>query len=154
MVALPESFAEIDSCEYLFLRDIGEPRYNSLRLLVEAGSASPEASTVIIAGTPITGCHNVESHDQSPLFEVLWEIYVAYSVRNESYVGPDTPEEVSLGRRMRLYSKSSFLEFVSHSTFASPEYPGPLQHVGVNCEDHIIDVISTALPRIRRIRPT
>jgi len=154
MIALPESFAEIDSCEYLFLRDIREPRHNSLRLLLEAGSASPEVSTVIIAGTPITGCHNVESNDQSPLFEVLWETYVAYSVRNESYVGLDAPEEVSVGGHLRLYSRSRFLEYVSHATFACPEYPGPLQHVRINCEDHIIDVVSTALPRIRRTRPT
>lgn len=153
MIALPESFAEIDSCEYLFLRDMREPRENSLRLMVEAGSAIPEASTLIIAGTAITGCHKVESNEQSPLFEILWEIYVAYSVRNESYVGPDAPEEVSAGGHMRLYSKSNFLEYIAHTTFACPEYPGPLQHVRINCECHIIDIVSTALPRIRRIRP-
>lgn len=153
MVALPESFAEIDSCEYLFLRDIGEPRGGCLRLLVEAGSMSPQPFTVLIAGTSITGCHKVVPNDQSPLFEVLWEIYIAYSVRNESYVGADAPEEVSVGSHMRLYSRSSFLEYVSHATFACPEYPGPLQHVRLNCECHIIDVVSTALPSIRRIRP-
>jgi hypothetical protein len=153
MSSLPESFVEIDSCETLFLRDIREPRERSLRLLIEAGSTNPEVTTLTIAGTTITGLHRVESNDQSPLFEILWETYIAYSVRNESYVGPDAPEEVSVGLHMRLYSRSRFLEYVSQATFACPEYPGPLQHVGVRCECHLIDVVATALPSVRRIRP-
>ncbi len=83
------------------------------------------------------------------MFEVVWQHYVAYSVRNESFVSPDE-YEVSVGRRFRVYSKSRFLDFIGCATFATDEYPGPVQHIGVNCEDHIVDVVSKMDPQVKR----
>ena len=58
------------------------------------------------------------------------------------------------GRFFRIYSKSTFLDYVSRATFASEQYPGPLSHVGLICQNHIVDVVSTKSPAIRRLRPT
>jgi hypothetical protein len=145
-------FAEIDSCHSLFLREITEPRENSLRLLMEEAFVLAKEVTVAVGGTEIAGGHPVRSVEGSRLFEIIWDSYVAYSVRNESYVTRDESEGF-LGRFARIYSKSHFLDFVSRATFASDEYPGPMQHIELVSECHIIDVVSTSAPRVRQMRP-
>lgn len=146
-------FGEINSCDYLFLRDITEPEGNSLRLLIEEASANPESASIEVAGTRISDLHRVESSEQSRLFEFLWHNYISYSVRNESYVTSDDSGEKVLGRLLRVYSKSHFLDYVSRATFATAEHPGPFQHFQLICQLHIIDVVSTDAPQIRRVRP-
>jgi hypothetical protein len=144
-------FAEIDSCYSLFLREISEPKENSLRLLLEEAFVLPEEVTIAVGGTEITGGHPIRSIEGSRLFEIVWDFYVAYSVRNESYVNHDQSEVFS-GRFARFYSKSHFLDYVSRATFACTEHPGPLQHIGFVAECHIIDVVSTGPPRVRQMR--
>jgi hypothetical protein len=151
MVTVARELAEIDSCHSLFVREIAEPSENSLRLMVEEAFVLPAEVTVAVGGTEITGGHPIRSVEGSRLFEIIWDRYVAYSVRNESYVSRDESEEFS-GRFARIYSKSHFLDYVSRATFAKSEYPGPLQHIGLVSECHIIDVVSTEPPRVRQIR--
>jgi len=149
MSGIPKEFTEIDSCHCLFLREITEPRENALRLVLEEAFVLPEEGTVTVAGVEIKGSHPVRSVQGSRLFEIIWDSYVAYSVRNESYVTRDESETFS-GRYACTYSKSQFLDYVSRSTFARTEYPGPLQHTGFVSEWHIVDVISSVHPRISR----
>jgi hypothetical protein len=143
-------FAEIDSCHSLFLREITQTSEHALRLLLEEAFVLPGEATVKVCGVEIKG-HPVKSIEGSRLFEVVWDNYVAYSVRNESYVARDESEEFS-GRFALTYLKSHFLDYVSRATFACNEHPGPLQHIGIVSERHIIDVVSTELPRVRQIR--
>jgi hypothetical protein len=146
-----KEFVEIDSCYSLFLRDITEPRENSLRLVLEEAFVLPEEATVAVGGTEIAGGHPIRSVEGSRLFEIVWDFYVAYSVRNESYVTRDESEEFS-GRLARIYSKSHFLDYISRATFARNEHPGPPRHIEFVSECHIIDVVSTEPPRVRQIR--
>jgi hypothetical protein len=120
-------------------------------LVLEEAFVLPEDVTVSVGGTEITGGHPIRSVEGSRLFEIVWDSYVAYSVRNESYVSHEQSEEFS-GKFARIYSRSHFLDFVSRATFAADEHPGPLQHIGLVSESHIIDVVSTELPRVRQIR--
>ena len=153
MEAVPKDFAELDTCASLYLRDIEEPSQNSLRLLVEEAFVMPEEVSVKIkfAGAEIANCHLVKSTLDSRLFEIIWGNYVAYSVANESYSTRNESEEFS-GRFARLYGKSYFLDYISRATLACKEYPGPLRHLQVVCECHIVDVVSTEFPQIRQIR--
>lgn len=153
MSTAPELLAEIDSCEYLFLRELSEPRENSLRLLVEEGKPSVLAVPINVGEVKLGEGHPVRSTEGCRLFEIYWDSYVAYSVRNESYAKNTESEIASWGRRLRLYSKSLFLEYLSGATFASPEYPGLTEHIALACENHIIDVVSTGPLTIRRLRP-
>jgi len=152
MSVLPELFREIDSCKYLFLREISEPQENRIRLLVEEAGAIGEKVSLNLPGTVITDWRPIEATADSRLFELVWNFYVAYSVRNESFVARDGSETFS-GRLFNVYSRSHFLDYVSTATFARKEHPGPLHHFGVNCLNHIIDVISTEPPKIRQLRP-
>ena len=103
--------SEISSCKWLFLNSIGEPEENSLRLeILEAATLhDPEAEARPLKeslerglplGSPIrhvAGCR---------IFTVEWPDYVAYSIRNESYVTTDEyevlREEISLSTRNRV----------------------------------------------------
>jgi hypothetical protein len=69
---------------------------------------------------------------------------------NESFATRDDSEEAK-GKLFRSFSKSRFLSYVRTATFATDEYPGPVNHFEVICQNHVIEVVSTEAPRIRRI---
>lgn len=98
----------------------------------------------------LSGLHAIETTEKSRSFEVTWEYYVAYSVINESF-SKRNPSDVWAGHLFRIYSRSSFIDFVAAATFASDKYPGPMEHIGLICEDHIIDVVSTKKPIVTRL---
>ena len=142
----------IDACKWIFLREIGEPEENSLRLVIEeAKSDGPHEDIEILPGKVISGTRAIESDATCRAFELVWLSYVSYSVRNESFCTLDKEERWE-GRLFCLYSKSHFLDYVAQATFASADYPGPLQHWGVNCLNHIVDVVSIAEPQVREIK--
>lgn len=151
MTEPPKTWHEIDSCHSLFLREATEPNENSLRLIVEEAGVLPEEVVVKIGATEITGCHPVRPMDGSRVFGITWNSYVAYSLINESFTVRDESQEFS-GRLFRTYTKSHFLDYVSRATIACKEHPGPLQHIEVICESHVIDVVSVEFPQVREIR--
>ena len=146
-----ETAAEINDCKYPFLNEISELGHNKIRLLIEEGLPAGEETSVEVGDAIISGCTPITVTDESRAFELSWDSYVAYSVRNESFVTVDA-EEFYEGARFRRYSKSHFIEYVLKATFACTEYPGPTQHYEVVCEHHIVDVVSVAAPRIKRFR--
>jgi hypothetical protein len=143
---------EIDSCSYLYLREVGEPEELSLRVVIEEARAVGPPEDIEIAGKVVSGTRPIESDSGCRLFELVWPSYVSYSVRNESFCVIDEAETWQ-GRLFCTYSQSHFLNYVKQATFASDEYPGPVRHWGVNCLNHIVDVVSVDEPMIRRIRP-
>lgn len=152
MESVSKDLAELDTCASLYLREIGEPRQNYLRLLIEEAFVMPEEVDVKFAGAQISNCHLVKPTADSRSFEIIWGNYVAYTVANESYSTRNESEEFS-GRFARLYSKSHFLDYISRATLACKDYPGPLHHVQLVCECHIVDVVSTTFPELKQIRP-
>src|SRR5436305_7065520 len=95
---------EIDSCRFLFLRELSEPEENTLRVVVEEAKANGPPEDIEILGKVISGTRPIESDDTCRLFELIWPSYVAYAVRNESYTSWDDAEEWE-GKFFRLYSK-------------------------------------------------
>jgi hypothetical protein len=146
-----DPIVEINECRSLFLTDIQQPDYHTLKLVVMEGLPNGPAEPLPIGGAVIVDCTRIEVIDNSRVFELIWDSYVGYAVLNESFAGVDAEERYE-GSRLRVYSKSHFIEFLSRATFASPEYPGPTQHYKVCCEDHIIDVISIQPPRVGKLR--
>lgn len=144
---------QIDSCTWLYLDEIREPSDNELVIrILEAVTGEdkigkntldplPEIREILRESKPIvheTGCR---------VFSLRWPTYIAYSIRNESYVTPDDYEQFE-GRLFVKYSKSRYLDFVGSATFATSEYPGPYAHYGIYCLNHIIDVVSISTPEI------
>jgi hypothetical protein len=142
----------INACKYVFLRECSEPEDNKLLIVVEEAKADGPPEDIEILGKVIKNTVPIVSDPSCQLFELFWPSYVAYGVRNESFTTWDDTE-VFEGRIFRVYTKSPFRDYVSRATFASDEYPGPLKHWGLACENHIVDVIGCVEPELRRLRP-
>ena len=141
---------ELDACGYLYLEEISEPHVNGLRLILSEGIVADKTGTLTIGNAEIPDIRPIEVTDASKWFEVVWDTYISYSVRNEAFCSWDKEEEWS-GNAFRTYTKSKFLDFVSTGTFASNEYPGPFVHYEIVCSDHVVDVASEHPPTVRRV---
>jgi hypothetical protein len=139
---------ELDSCDYLYLNSISEPEPNTLCLIFSEGIVSDCAETIVIGDAEIPNVRPIEVTATSRHFEVVWDSYISYAVRNESYEFWDKEEEW-VGNSFRVYSKSKFLDFIASGTSASDIYPGPFVHYEILCSDHIIDVASEHQPTVR-----
>jgi len=82
--------------------------------------------------------------------DILFEDYILYQVRNESYTIP-SQGELQQGKYLVIYERSSLLEYLSVSTGACQGddgsfFPGPWTHYGICTQNQIIDVISHREP--------
>jgi hypothetical protein len=146
-----DAIVQINNCKYLFLDSIEELPGNNLRLVIREGRATGPVNEVEVGGGVIKDVQAVLPYADSA-WEIFFERYVAYSVRNESYTTLD-PQEIWEGHLFRTYSKSRFLDYVRVATFACNEYPGTLRHDELVCADHIVDVVAVMPPAIRRAEP-
>lgn len=142
---------QIESHSFLYLVEIGEPQDNVLRLIISEAQARKTPEDVVIEGLTLTNSRELVADEACAAYEVIFQNYVAYSVRNESFVTIDQTE-ICTGRLFQTYSQSRFLDHVGVATFASDDFPGKLGHYGINCLNHIIDVVSVSQPLISVIR--
>jgi hypothetical protein len=154
---LMSTSSEIDSlnsAKYLFLRELSEPKDNSLRLLVQEAVNNMSAQGSIRSDIPgfaeiLTGSWPIESVKGCKSFELIWERYAAYLVTEELVgSGGDYGDEIYTGRLLRVYSKSHFLDHLVRDTGGHVE---PIQHYKLICLNHLIDVASYAPPEIRLV---
>jgi len=151
-------FAQINQCEYIFLRSIGEYGINQLELIVQeavvneamrgtmpTSSVPPDLAFILASSAPI------ESLQGCLTFRLYWKLYVAYLVTEECVgsSGKYDDEEYE-GNRIRLYSKSHFLQHLARDTGGHFE---PLMHYKVNCQNHLVDVAATTAPEIEIVEP-
>ena len=145
-------FDSLNSVKYLFLRELSEPRDNSLRLIVEEAvdnrsappsrrSDMPGIADILKESWPI------ESVEGCKTFELSWARYAAYLVTEELLgSGGNYDDEVYTGRLLRVYTKSHFLDYLSRDNGGHTE---PVQHYKLICLNHLIDIGSYAPPNIR-----
>ena len=148
----------LNSVKYLYLRELSEPRDNSLRLVVEeavrgraaASSGSHLANLPELAEIMKDGWL-IESTEGCRTFELSWKRYVAYLVTEEC-VGScgRYDDETYTGKLFRVYSESHFLNHLARDTGGHTE---PVQHYKLTCLNHLIDVAAYAPPEIRLIEP-
>jgi len=145
----------LNSVKYLYLRELSEPRDNSLRIVVEEAvtnrsapmpvrsSDSPALAALRKDGWPIESIRGCRKYG------LLWQVYVAYLVTEEMVGSCGTYEnEIYTGECFRVYTKSHFLDHLARDTGAHTK---PIQHYKLTCLNHLIDVASYAPPEIRRI---
>ena len=153
MAASPE-LSIFDSTKYLYLRELTEPRDNSLRLVVQEAVVNsgglvrpyperPESTELFTAVSPI------ESTGTCRTFELTWKFYVAYLVTEEC-VGScgQYDDEAFTGKLFRVYTKSHFLEHLARDTGGLAE---EVLHYKLTCLNHLIDVAAYAPPEIRQL---
>ena len=142
-------FDDINSCKYLYLKEIREPQDNSLKLVVEETFTSDEFESTAVGGTELSG-KGIIVTNESRVFEIYFDSYIGYSVIDESLALPDDSEVFS-GRIFCVYKKSNYLDFLRKASFASEDHPGPFIHYGFNCLNHIVDIASADEPQIKEL---
>lgn len=143
-------FDTINSHKYIYLGEMGEPEDNALAFQIEEAMSSESKETLNVSGTKITGLSAIEVTKDSSIYQVVFPSYIAYSIRDESYAIPDD-YEVFEGGLVCIYSRSHYLDYISKSTFACNDHPGPFLNYGFNCLNHIVDVVSSEPPKIELV---
>jgi hypothetical protein len=146
-------FTALNSAKYLCLREISEPRDNSLRLVVDeavettADPSRDQDRRVANVKKILTHVSPIETTGSCRRFELTWASYVAYLVTEECAGScGNYDDEIFGGKLFRIYSKSHFLDHLRRDTGA---HTHPIQHYKLTCLSHLIDVASYAPPVIR-----
>lgn len=142
---------QINNHKYLYLKEIGEPSDNVLRLVIEQATTSDEEHDMKIGETTFSGLRDIISDERCFAYEIIFESYIAYSVLNESYaqVGKS---EIFTGNLFRIYSKSNFLDYLKSATFATEDYPGKFEHYEISALNHVVEIASVDTPQINILR--
>ena len=138
---------ELNSHKYLYLDKLFEESDLELCILVdEAKVQSDEPADLENASLYAA----IVSDSTCRKYKIIFENYIAYSVRNESYTVPDDEEEFT-GSLYRVYAKSRFLDYVAASTVGVEHVAGAYKHYGIVCLNHVIDVAGSREPSIEII---
>lgn len=144
----------IRSCEDLFLHSLHEAGDQDLRLVLhEARAGEPPNQAFLDAEPPelrplLARARPIAHDADCRVFELTWEGYVAYAVRNESYAVQEPASSQGTGRRVVEYSASRYLDYVREATLARDDHPGPVTHWCIHCAFHVVDVVSTRAPTV------
>lgn len=130
----------------LYLTEIGEPSDNRLRIVVGEGLLG-NLKKIEGWGVDLGEGRPIALGPQSRFFELSWDDYVAYAVRNESFWAAE-PREPPFVKHLSRRFDSAFLQFVFATTFADDDFPGPLQHWALTTLNHCVDVVSVQPPRV------
>ena len=148
---------ELNSVKYTYLRELTEPRDNSLKIVVEEAVLNENR----IASSPIqelnhlfADAHPIESIEGCKVFELYWRRYVSYCV-TEELVGSNArtgyDDESYEGNILRVYTKSHFLDHIQRDTGCHGD--GIVQHYKLVCLNHLIDVAAYEQPKVRLLGP-
>ena len=91
--------------------------------------------------------------NEDELYEIVFDSYLFHITRNESYTGLDT-EEIIKGKYFVILEKSRILDFMPKLVecgLIEAMYPNGYVHYGVYCQNHIIDIIATDEPVIKKL---
>jgi hypothetical protein len=150
-MALRTELDSLNSAKYLFLRELTEPRDNSLRLVVQEAVVNPIGIVRPHPELPelneiLRGASPIESTEDCRTFELTWERYVAYLVTEECVgsCGRDE-DEIYSGKLFRVYTESHFLEHLARDTGGHTD---PILHFKLICLNHLIDVAAYAAPEV------
>jgi len=146
----------LNSAKYVYLRELVEPRDNSLRLVVQEAAVNPSGAVGLHPELPelteiLRNASPIESTEASRTFELTWKHYVAYLV-TEELVGScgHYDDEVFTGSVFRVYTKSHFLEHLARDTGGHTEQ---LLHFKLVCLNHLIDVAAYGAPECKQTGP-
>lgn len=153
------SFAQADdmlkSSPYApFLAELKEKTDNELHIAILCAAAqaddvrdscgNPVLDHILAQCSPIVP-------DSSRRFDIFFEDYIIYQVRNESYSSYDETQ-VRVGSYLVQFQKSRFLDYLPIATDAcrledGSCYPAPWKHYGICTQNHVVDIIAHGEPK-------
>jgi hypothetical protein len=133
--------------DWLYLASITDAGDNRLRMVICAGGHQQLPREIVgkqvseILKTPI-------EYSSAPYFELVWNRYFTFMVRDES-AAAFRKEEESVGHGVRIFKKSWLLESVPELSNGLHELSGvrgSVKHFGIYCLNHIVDVLAYEEP--------
>lgn len=143
------NYERINSESNIFLTKIFEPEENSLEFELTMGIVGKLKESHKILGVDIGPSRQIFHNENSEIFKITFDQYIAYSVINESYESLGGTEYV--GEKIRTYKKSNFLDYVKADTFASSDYPREFKHYAFITLRHIVNIVACVEPIIEKI---
>ncbi len=136
-------FEEINQIDYIFLYKVEELKDNLLSIVIDVGKvANYEEETLVGKARPVLIDNNCTQ------YQIIFnKVYVAYQIINESFETVNDYDQF-IGRRIRKYSQSNYLDYILKHTIADYIFPAEMKHYGIICQNQIIDVISLDDPVI------
>lgn len=136
-----------------FVLGISDDADNTLRISI----------AISVIGTEGVGAENIEDSrvqvvlsnkrpvfpDKRHSYEIVFERYIMYQVRNESFCSRDS-YEICKGKYLLIFERSRLLDQLQMITDCQFDngsyYPGKWKHYGIYTQNHIIDVVSQYEP--------
>lgn len=143
-----------------FLLSLEDTPDNVLRIVIafpmegEEGAdfeSFPESNKARVEDMLVHSCPVYEDMDQ--VFEIVFEDYVIYQNRNESYTVWDD-YEIRKGNYLIVFERSRLLDYYEDVLFDFDDEKTRREdrkHYGIYTENHILDIISNSVPRIQKI---
>ena len=146
---------ELNNAHGLFLTELNANQDNELRISFSPGKEADGTvnhKVVEVYEKLLESCVAIVP-DEDCLYEIMFDDYIIYQIRNESFSSYD-PDEIKHGHNLIKFEKSKLLDYLRVSTDAQQlgsgeYYPGKWEHYGIYTQNHIIDVISLCHPKVR-----
>lgn len=135
--------AAIEGCKYLRTVEIRPVLGNLLEFHAGEGKTLDDPHEV----GGIEDVRSIKVLSESELYSFKFQHFVSYNVTDEMFI-QNSKDDLFEGGKLRSFSKSRFLEYVSATTWATADFPGELMHFQLNTLDHTIDVVTAEPPEL------
>ena len=133
----------------MFLNSITDGGDNRLRLNVCYAEGGPLPRQIL-------GKH-IDEISKMPIeykkvthYEMLWNRYLTFAVRDETYASIDK-SEVFAGQAVRRFTRSRLLSSLPNIIQTIDLLPALPIHFGIYCLNHIVDVLAYEEPVVREL---
>lgn len=147
------NFQEINKFNSMYLTDYYEPRNNVLLLEITESSTSDQTEDVFIGDKKISDCRRLSINETGVKFTISFPSYVSFQVFDEGFLSFNDWDEYEAGEynTFCIFKKSRYMEFIKQETIADHIFPGELTHYGLYSINHVVYVVSAAVPTIDKI---
>ena len=125
----------------------GEGLHITLCGAIAAEAPGPSGSSPPMDPT-LARCTPIGPEPEKKL-EIVFEDYLLYQVRNESFCTYD-PDEVRTGRYLAVFTASKLLDRLTTVLDPGLLSSCDVQHYGIITQDQVIDVIAATEPKVYR----
>ena len=141
MIKFGEKYKNDDILPYIL--KICDSTNNILKIIVTLPLLGEKGSEVSNTGNKELDEILKESYpvliNYNEIYEIVFENYIMYQIRNESFANPDEN------------SKISGKYFVKNITFYNDIFDNKYMHYGIFSWNHVIDIISAEEPKIAKL---
>ena len=137
-----------------YILNINDNIDNVLKIIVSLPYSGEKGSEVSNTGDKELDEILKESYpvliNYNEIYEIVFENYIMYQIRNESFANPDENSKI-LGKYFVIIKNSSYLKMVKNITFYNDIFDNKYMHYGIFSWNHVIDIISAEEPKIAKL---